>query len=66
MAITKLESFSDLHREVIRLAGGRKEALIYRGVKDATYKLIPKVGRNTNYSLRLENFSFRISGSLDH
>jgi FRG domain-containing protein len=28
--------------------------MIYRGVKRASYKLIPKVGRKTNYSLKLE------------
>jgi len=34
--------------------------MIYRGVKRASYKLLPKVGRKTNYSLKLERDSLEV------
>ena len=53
MATIRIKSFEHFHSEVFkRYASGK--IMIYRGVKRASYKLMPKVGRKRNYSLKLE------------
>jgi hypothetical protein len=53
MARITLESFQHFH-SIIEGRYPSTKAVIYRGVKDARYKLIPKVGRVPGYTLTLE------------
>ena len=53
MSRVTIESFKHFHSLIWkRYATGRP--MIYRGVKNSSYKLVPKVGRKNNYSLKLE------------
>ena len=64
MATIKLESFQHLH-SVIEKRYSSKGPTIYRGVTDVKHKLIPKVGRNPKYTLRLEKdllWNFQVHG----
>lgn len=53
MAIIRLESFLDLHRTIAQRYS--RKQVIFRGVCDARYKLLPKVGRLKSYSRTKEN-----------
>jgi hypothetical protein len=46
MADTVAESFEDLHKWVQDF---RRKSMIYRGVRDLSYELVPKVGRYTKF-----------------
>jgi hypothetical protein len=59
MARIKLESFEHL-TSIIGERYATDKLMIYRGVRNASYKLIPKVGRLKNYSLRLEEEMFAL------
>jgi FRG domain-containing protein len=64
MARTEIKSFEHLH-SLIEAKYATSKATIYRGVKDSSYKLIPRVGRVANYKLGLEKdilALFRIHG----
>src|SRR5437016_7993661 len=52
MARIIVKSFPEFHSEVFKPYVGGK-ITIYRGVKRASYKLLPKVGRKKNYGLKL-------------
>jgi FRG domain len=53
MATIRIKSFEHFHSEVFKgyISG---KIMICRGVKRASYKLLPKVGRKSNYSVKLE------------
>ncbi len=51
-----IKSFSEFH-EVIRENPSR---IRYRGLCDASYALVPKVGRSKKYSVRNEKMAFKI------
>ena len=53
MAKIELTSFEHLHSLVVHKYS-TDQPIIYRGVKDAAFKLIPRVGRAANYTLRGE------------
>jgi hypothetical protein len=53
MAKIELTSFQQLH-SLVGTKYSTDAPIIYRGVKDAAFKLIPRVGRIPNYSLRGE------------
>jgi hypothetical protein len=57
MARITIESFLDLH-SIIEEKYTSGSPIIFRGVPDARYKLIPKVGRVINYSRKLEQDIF--------
>lgn len=53
MARIPLKSFPHLHSVIDKRYSGQTP-IIYRGVRDARHKLIPKVGRLAHYTPRLE------------
>src|SRR6266705_3620207 len=53
MATVRIKSFEHFQAETWKHYVSGK-VMIYRGVKRASHKLLPKVGRKKNYSLKLE------------
>jgi hypothetical protein len=44
----KIKSFEGLHEAVVSLSARRK-TIIYRGVRDVSHKLVPKIGRSKKF-----------------
>lgn len=59
MATVKIKSFEHFQAEAWKYYVSGK-LMIYRGVKRASYKLLPKVGREKNYSLKFEKDSLEV------
>jgi hypothetical protein len=59
MASIRVESFEHFQAEAWKYYVSGK-LMIYRGVRRASYKLLPKVGRKNNYSMRLEKDSLEV------